>query len=158
MRIVYEITERTMDRDGQFLLEPDIECNTIWTNLGWTDDEVIAGYHAHGECEQYHSEIKTDMDVERLPSGKFETNELVLELTILAYNILRLIGQESLRSKRAPKSKHPVKRRRIRTVISNLIQIAGHLTIHGRQVVLALGRSNVWRQAFMDIYNRFAIA
>ena len=158
MRIVYEIIERTMDRDGQFLLEPDIECNTIWTNLGWTDDEVIAGYHAHGECEQYHSEIKTDMDVERLPSGKFETNELVLELTILAYNILRLIGQESLRSKRAPKSKHPVKRRRIRTVISNLIQIAGHLTIHGRQVVLALGRSNVWRQAFMDIYNRFAIA
>lgn len=158
MRIVYEIIERTMDRDGQFLLEPDIECNTIWTNLGWTDDEVIAGYHAHGECEQYHSEIKTDMDVERLPSGKFETNELVLELTILAYNILRLIGQESLRSKRAPKSKHPVKRRRIRTVISTLIQIAGHLTIHGRQVVLALGRSNVWRQAFMDIYNRFAIA
>ena len=158
MRIVYEIIERTMDRDGQFLLEPDIECNTIWTNLGWTDDEVIAGYHAHGECEQYHSEIKTDMDVERLPSGKFETNELVLELTVLAYNILRLIGQESLKSKRAPKSKHPVKRRRIRTVISNLIQIAGHLTIHGRQVVLALGQSNVWRQAFMDVYNRFAIA
>ena len=158
MRIVYEIIERTMDRDGQFLLEPDIECNTIWTNLDWTDDEVIAGYHAHGECEQYHSEIKTDMDVERLPSGKFETNELVLELTILAYNILRLIGQESLKSKRAPKSKHPVKRRRIRTVISNLIQIAGHLTIHGRQVVLALGQSNVWRQAFMDVYNRFAIA
>ena len=48
-----------------------------------------------GECEQFHSEIKTDMDVERLPSGKFETNELVLELTVLAYNILRLIGQES---------------------------------------------------------------
>lgn len=57
-----------------------------------TDDDIIALYHAHGECEQYHSEIKTDMDVERLPSGKFETNELVLELTILEYNILRLIG------------------------------------------------------------------
>ena len=56
-----------------------------------------------GECEQFHSEIKTDMDVERLPSGKFDTNELVLELTVLAYNILRLIGQESLKSKRAPK-------------------------------------------------------
>lgn len=58
---------------------PDIECNTIRTNLGWSDDDVINGYHAHGECEQFHSEIKTDMDVERLPSGKFETNELVLE-------------------------------------------------------------------------------
>ncbi len=61
-----------------------------------TDREVIGLYHAHGECEQFHSEIKTDMDVERLPSGKFETNELVLELTILAYNILRMIGQESI--------------------------------------------------------------
>ena len=44
------------------------------------------------------------MDVERLPSGKFDTNELVLELTVLAYNILRLIGQELLKSKRAPKA------------------------------------------------------
>ena len=158
MRIVYEVIERTIDKDGQFLLVPDIECNTIWTNLGWSDDDIIKGYHAHGECEQYHSEIKTDMDVERLPSGKFDTNELVLELTVLAYNILRLIGQESLKSKRAPKSKHPVKRRRIRTIISNLIQIAGHVTTHGRRVVLALGRSNIWRRAFMDVYNRFALA
>ena len=157
MRIVYEVIERTSDKDGQFLMIPDIECNTIWTNLGWSDDDIIKGYHAHGVCEQYHSEIKTDMDVERFPSGKFDTNELVLELTVLAYNILRLIGQESLKSKRAPKSKHPVKRRRIRTVISNLIQIAGHVTAHGRRVTLALGRSNIWRQAFMDVYKRFSL-
>ena len=66
---------------------PDIEVNTWWTNLGWTDDDdVIACYHAHGECEQYHSEIKTDMDVERLPSGKFATNCLVLELMIRCNN------------------------------------------------------------------------
>ena len=134
MRIVYEVIERTTDKNGQY------------------------GYHAHGECEQFHSEIKTDMDVERLPSGKFDTNELVLELTVLAYNILRLIGQESLKSKRAPKTKHPVKRRRIRTVIGNLIQIAGHITTHGRRIVLAIGCSNVWRHVFMDIYNRFALA
>lgn len=157
MRIVYEVIERTTDKYGQFLMVPDIECNTIWTNLGWSDDDVINGYHAHGECEQFHSEIKTDMDVERLPSGKFETNELVLELTILAYNILRLIGQESLKSRRSPKTKHPVKRRRIRTVISNLIQIAGHVTTHGRRIILAIGCSNIWRHAFMDVYKRFAM-
>ncbi len=52
---------------------------------------------------------------------------------------------------------HPVKRRRIRTVISNLIQIAGHLTTHGRRVVLALGRSNLWRQTFIEVYQRFAL-
>ena len=158
MRIVYEVIERTIDKDGQHLLMPDIECNTIWTNLGWTDDEVINGYHAHGECEQFHSEIKTDMDVERLPSGKFDTNELVLELTIIAYNILRLIGQQSLKSKNSPKTKHPVKRRRLRTVIGNLIQIAGHITEHGRRIVLSLGKSNVWRNVFIDVYNHFVTA
>lgn len=158
LRIVYEVIERTTDKNGQFLLVPDIECNTVWTNLSWSDDAIINSYHAHGECEQFHREIKTDMDVERLPSGKFDTNELVLELTVLAYNILRLIGQESLKSKRAPKTKHPVRRRRIRTVIGNLIQIAGHITTHGRRIVLAIGCSNVWRHAFIDVYNRFSLA
>ena len=158
MRIVYEVIERTTDKNGQFLLVPDIGCNTIWTNPGRSDDAIINGYHAHGECEQFHSEIKTDMDVERLPSGKFDTNELVPELTVLADNILRLTGQESLKSRRTPKTKHPVKRRRIRTVIGNLIQIAGHITTHGRRIVLATGCSNVWRHVFMDVYNRFSLA
>ena len=97
------------------------------------------------------------MDVERLPLGKFDTNEPVLELTVLAYNVLRLIGQESLKSKRTPKTTHPVKRRRIRTVIGNLIHIAEHVTTHGRQIVLAIGCNNVWRHAFMDVYKCFAL-
>ena len=70
--------------------------------------------------------------------------KLVLELTVLAYNILRLIGQESLKSRRAPKTKHPVKRRRIKTVIGNLIQVAGHIITHGRRIVLEIGCSNLW--------------
>ncbi len=93
VRIVYQVIERTVDKYGQILLVPDIELNTWWTNLGWADDDIIVSYHAHGESEQYHSEIKTDMDVERLPSGKFETNELVLELTVIAYNLLRMMGR-----------------------------------------------------------------
>ena len=155
LRIGYEIIERTIDKRGQILLLPDIEVNTWWTNLGWSDDEVIASYHAHGECEQYHSEIKTDMDVERLPSGKFETNCLVLELTILAYNLLRMIGQESL--KHRPPEKRSVKRRRLRTVIQNLILCASHITEHARRVVMGMGRSNVWRHAFQQVYMRFVL-
>ena len=155
LRIGYEIIERTIDKHGQILMLPDIEVNTWWTNLGWTDDDVIASYHAHGECEQYHSEIKTDMDVERLPSGKFATNCLVLELMILAYNLLRMIGQESL--KHRPPQKKSVKRRRIRTVIQNLILCASHITKHARKLVMGLGRSNVWRYAFKQVFLRFAL-
>jgi len=156
IRIVYEVIERTIDKHGQILLSPDVELNTWWTNLAQSDNDIIALYHAHGESEQFHSEIKTDMDVERLPSGKFETNQLVLELTILAYNILRMMGQESLRKDDARKMKRPVKRRRLRTVIANLIQIAGHVTQHSRRVILSLGRSNIWRHSFMRLYQRFA--
>ena len=74
------------DRYGQYFIVPDIELGTYWTNTSLPDETVIDLYHAHGESEQYHSEIKTDMDVERLPSGKFESNKLVLELTMIAYN------------------------------------------------------------------------
>ena len=155
LRIVYEMIERTIDKHGQAYLVPDIEVNTWWTNLGWSDDDIINSYHAHGECEQYHSEIKTDMDVERLPSGKFSTNCLVLELTILAYNLLRMIGQESL--KHRPANKKTVRRRRIRTVIQNLILCASHITKHARKLVMGLGRSNVWRYAFKQIYLRFVL-
>jgi len=153
LRIGYEVIERTIDKKGQILIFPDIEVNTWWTNLGWSDDEVIAAYHAHGECEQYHSEIKTDMDVERLPSGKFETNELVLELTLISYNILRMIGQESLKHKQA--AKRPVKRRRIRKVLSNLIQCASHITEHARKLYMGLGCSNTWSYAFYSVWRRF---
>ena len=38
------------------------------------------------------------------------------------------------------------------------VYIAGHITTHGRRIVLAIGCSNVWRHVFMDIYNRFALA
>ena len=100
----------------------------------------------------------SDMDVERLPSGKFDTNELVLELTLLAYNILRIIGQSSLKSSRAPKTKRKVRRRKIRTVISNLVLIAGHITEHARSVLLSLGCSNIWCHTFMNLYRQLVLA
>lgn len=155
IRTVYEITERTIDRHGQYFIVPDIELGTYWTNLPLSDRDIIDLYHAHGESEQYHSEIKTDMDVERLPSGKFDSNKLVLELTIIAYNILRIVGQESLKKRDDPGRKK-VRRRRIRTVISNLMQFAGHLTVHAGRLVLSIGRSNRWRFTFKRIYDSFA--
>ena len=156
LRTGYEITERTIDKYGQFNLVPDVEVETWWTNLGDPDEEIIRLYHAHGECEQFHSEVKTDMDLERLPSGKFATNALILELGMIAYNILRMIGQGTI-GERAPRQKRNVKRRRLRTVISNLIMMAGHVTIHARQLIIGLGKSNVWRHIFSDICQKYAV-
>ena len=156
LRTGYEITERTIDKYGQFNLVPDVEVETWWTNLGDPDEEIIRLYHAHGECEQFHSEVKTDMDLERLPSGKFATNALILELGMIAYNILRMIGQGTI-GERAPRQKRNVKRRRLRTVISNLIMLAGYVTMHARQLIIGLGKSNVWRHIFSDICQKYAV-
>ena len=154
-RIVYEMIERTSLANGQLLLIPEIELNMFWTNLGDSDDEIISLYHAHGECEQFHSEIKTDMGVERLPSGKFDTNELILELTLIAYNILRMLGQETVNQGKAP-AKRTVSRRRIRTVIQNIVHFAGLVTKHARQLILSVSRSNAWAAAYSGLAERFA--
>ena len=141
VRTGYEIINHTIDNNGQLLLEGDIEANTRWTKLWISDREVTGLYHAPGECEQFHSKIKTDTDLDRLPSSRFETNKLVLELAVLTYNILRMIGQESI-SRRGTATKHKVRRRRLRTVSGNMIMMVGHVTGHARQMLLGLGRSN----------------
>lgn len=53
-----------------------------------------------------------------MPSGKFATNDLVLSLAVLAFNISRAIGQATLISPDSP-VRHPAKRRRIRTVMQD---------------------------------------
>ena len=35
-----------------------------WTSLGVSDEDIIELYHNHAVCEQYHSEIKTDTDLQ----------------------------------------------------------------------------------------------
>ncbi len=68
--IVFQVTERTIDAQGNRLLVRDLEIETWWTNMYESPEAVIALYHDHGTSEQYHSELKSDMGVERLPSGK----------------------------------------------------------------------------------------
>lgn len=149
VRSVYEITERSIDKHGQHLFPADIEVNMWDVNVEFSDHDIIALYHAHGESEQFHSEVKTDMDLERFPSGKFNTNELVLELAMYAYNILRMIGDESIGP--GHPMRHPVKRRRIGTVIKNLVMMACHVTKHARKSKIGLGGSNVWRESFLKV-------
>jgi len=80
------LTERTIDRKGQLLLTPEIELEAWWTRLSIDEQAIIQRYADHGTSEQFHSEFKTDLDIERLPSGKFATNALVLVVSMLAYN------------------------------------------------------------------------
>lgn len=157
MRVVFEVTERTIDRDGNVLLLPDIQVQTWWTSLTKREaspEEVIAAYHDHGTSEQFHSELKSDMALERLPSGKFSTNALVLTLSVLAFNMLRLCGQVAIDNGYVPRRE--VKRRRLRKVIQDLMYVAARVITHARRLKLALSRCNPFRGAWMQTYLVFA--
>jgi hypothetical protein len=52
---------------------PEVEVDTYWTSLEDDPYHVILFYHDHGTCEQFHSEIKSDMDLKRLPSEHSST-------------------------------------------------------------------------------------
>lgn len=157
LRIVFCVTRRTMEANGQALLVPKMEVETYWTSLDANAARVIELYHAHGTSEQFHSELKTDLDLERLPSGKFQTNELVLLLGMIAYNLLRLIGQESLREKDIPVRKR-VSRRRLRSVMQDMIYLACRMVRHARQWKLSFGKHCAWFSAWRRVYLRVALA
>ncbi len=142
-RMVIEVVERATRADGQVLLLPEVEVQAWWTSLPDEPDTVIRLYQEHGTMEQFHSEIKTDLDLERLPSGKLATNNLVLQFALFAYNILRLMGQAMLGDPAVP-LRRARQRRRIRTVIQDLIYLAARLVVHARQVRLRYGRGNRW--------------
>jgi len=152
-RRVMRLTERTIDARGQVLIEPQ------WVIEGWTTSvgakqfdalAIIKLYEGHGAHEQFHSEFKTDLDLERLPSGKFDTNALVCALAALAMNILRLMGQAGLHGPDAP-VRHAAKRRRIKTVMQELIYRAARLIEHGRRCILGLGANDRSAAVFMRL-------
>ena len=139
LRLIVRVTERTIDKKGQRLLVPDIDIEGWWTSLTEPMTEVIELYKHHGTHEQFHSEIKTDLDLERLPSGKFDTNDAIVHLASFAYNCLRLLGQLGLTGEIAP-IRHPAKRRRLKTVLQEIMYRAAKFVEHARRLVLDFGR------------------
>jgi hypothetical protein len=137
LRIVFEVTERTTTLTGQGWLIPDIEVDTYWTSLTAPADEIIALYHDHGTSEQFHAELKTDIGLERLPSTWFATNALIVVLGMVAYNLLRLCGQERLSPPDGLSEERPVyrcaaTRRRLRSVIQDLMLVPCRLITRAR--------------------------
>jgi len=157
LRQVIRLTERTIDKQGQILLVPEIDLEGWWTSLDISEGDIIQLYADHGTSEQFHSEFKTDMDIERLPSGKFATNALVLGTSVLAYNILRWIGQNGLLGSRSPK-RNKAKRRRIKTVMQELMYVAARIVKTSRYIKISFGKGCRSLHAFETVYQKLAYA
>ena len=156
VRIVFRVTERTFDRKGQLLLAPEIEADTYWTSLDFAPETIIALYCKRGLYEQFHSEFKSDMELERLPSGNFSTNTRIMFLGLLAYNILRLIDQFGLRHDSYARNFKRVSRRRLKSVIQDLIYMACRLVFKANRWRIRLGKECPYFEVFQGLYYRWA--
>jgi len=119
--VVFEVIERITDRDGNYLMVPEIEVNTYWTNLPCEAQEVIGLYHDHDTSEQFHSELKSDLDIERLPSGKLCVNKIT------------------------------VSRWRLKNVLKNIIYCAVRIVRHAGRIELHYGKRCPWFDIIADI-------
>jgi hypothetical protein len=87
------------------------------------------------------------MGVERLPSGKFAVNQIVLAVAMSAFNALRLLGQKSMEWKGQKK----LKRKRLGKVIRDLICVAGKLVRHGGELIFKINEKDPVLQAFLRL-------
>ena len=146
-RVVFRATWRFARPDGvtaQYVTDPQITIDAYWTSLDWTPQQIQAFYQQRGTSEQYHSELKSDMDLERLPSGKMAANQQVLDLAMIAYNLLRLLGRQMLETGLVPGRKARSRRLRLRTVMQNLMYMAGRLVRHARRCTLHIFKGHGW--------------
>ena len=158
-RRVYRLIERTIDKHGVVLLLPEYVLEGWTTTLPerFSANDIIALYCDHATHEQFHSEFKTDMDLERLPSGKFDTNYLVCQLAAVAMNLLRLIGQHTLNEPKSP-VRHKAKRRRIKTVMQEMMYKAARMIKHARSWLLGLGAGDGAFEVFKQHYGQMSSA
>jgi hypothetical protein len=143
--VVVEAIERTVLADGQVLLIPSVELSSWWTNLPYSVRQCAALYRDHGTSEQFHSELKSDMGIELLPSGNLKTNALVLGLATMAFNCLRFIGQAALEIALPPtdnEEKEPAQvRYRLRTVMLDFIKVGCKIVRHANQLFQKFGKN-----------------
>jgi hypothetical protein len=147
------VTRRTAD-GAQQLLAPQYELEGYWTSLDLPVEDVIDLYQQHATCEQFHSELKSDIGLERFPSGKFATNRLVFACAQIAFNVLRLLGERMKHNRPLlPKRLRELGqvRFRLRTVMQVLMCHAGVLVTHARRAVLKLGRRTAHSQWVMAV-------
>lgn len=113
------LIETTINMRGQALPVPELTLEA-----GCPGHFSLYAYD--GTHEQFHSKFTSDLDLTRLPSGKFCTYHHGCQLAAVAMNILRRMGHRGLLGPNAP-VRHSAKRPSINTVMQELICRGGRL-------------------------------
>ncbi len=155
VRMVFEVTE-IAHKKGQLLLVPDIRVCVLWTSLVLGEEDVLKIYRDRGTSEQYHAELKTEMNMERLPSGKFMVNSAFLLLGMLVYNMLKVVGRDMVFARALGLKK--ATRRRMKTIMMSVMMMCGRITRHARTLALHLGCTGPWYDLYTGLFSRLKMA
>ena len=101
------------------------------------------------------------MGIERFPSNNYEVNKLFLALGAVAYNILRSIGSRAITlkeqwPKHMRKKSTKLKRRRVGSIMRDLINVACKVVSHAGQKVIKIARCWPWSKVLMSIDRQLA--
>ena len=159
LTVIHRVVRRSIDKHGQPLLIDAVSVETYWTNLGEAAPDIIELYHDHGTSEQYHSELKSDLNLERFPSQSFASNQLFLRLGALAYNLLRSLDEHARNVREEQPASWPqrlkaVARRRVGSVIRDLILVACQRVSHAGRELIKLASAWPWSRVLIAIEAR----
>lgn len=155
VRQVFEVTE-VLSKNGRPLLIPEVRVCVLWTSLELPPEDVLMLYRKRGTSEQYHSEFKTEMDMERLPSAKYAVNVTFFRLGMLIYNMLRVASVDLVLGRALGLKK--ASRRRTKTVMRSMMSICARITRHARKVILHLSCPKPWFNVLYDLFCRLKSA
>lgn len=145
-----------LNKNGMFLMLPEVRVCVLWTNLEFEAEQVLRLYRKRGTSEQHHGEFKTEMDMERLPSGKFAVNAVFLRLGMLVYNMLRVASVDLVVARMLGLKK--ANRRRTKTVMRSMVSICARITRHARRVILHVSCPEPWFKVVSDLFYRLKTA
>ena len=155
VRQVFEVTE-ILSKKGRPLMMPEVRSCVLWTSIDLGPAEVLRLYRERGTSEQYHAEFKSELDMERLPSGKFAVNATFLRLGMLTYNMLRVISDDLITAQMLGLKK--ATRRRTKTVMRCVMDMCGRITRHARKTILHVACSAPWYEVFCNVFHRLKTA
>ena len=124
---------RWRDKQGN-LFEDPYNYHCIATNMVVENaEEVIWRYNGRSQIENHIKEIKGGFGMERLPSGDFLANAVYFGIGIMSYNLF--IAQKLLTMPDEWQTKS------IKSIRWLVVEVAGKLIEHGRQVILKIAAS-----------------
>jgi hypothetical protein len=125
------VVQRWKNAQRDLFKAEDWSYHVIATNLDdLTAEEVVWWHNQRGQAENFIKELKSGFGMEQMPSGVFEANALYFGLGVLAYNTAQALKLFFLDKE--------WRRHTIGTLRWRLVEIAGKVIRHGRQLILKL--------------------